>query len=82
MSRNSRVKVVLNRPNVQRQLLNNAQLLDSVQDQVETMAKAHKAIKVYRNANKERGNVVATIPMAVEDAHRGLMSDMLGKVRI
>lgn len=82
MSRNSRVKVVLNRPNVQRQLLNNAQLLDSVQDQVETMAKAHKAIKVYRNANKERGNVAATIPMAVEDAHRGLLTDILGRVRI
>ncbi|RSX53025.1 hypothetical protein [Bifidobacterium samirii] len=80
MSRN--VKVVLNRRNVSRQLLHNKQLLDEVQYQIEGMAEAHDSIKVYRNEDGERGNVVATIPMPVEDAHRGLMSDMLGKVRI
>lgn len=77
-----KVKVVLNRANVSKQLLHNAQLLDDVQAQVEGMAQVHKTIKVYRNANKERGNVVATIPMAVEDAHRGLLTDILGRVRI
>ena len=41
MSRNSRVKVVLNRVNVQEQLLHNKQLLDDVQEQVEGMAEVH-----------------------------------------
>ncbi|KAA8824886.1 hypothetical protein EMO92_08240 [Bifidobacterium reuteri] len=80
MSRN--VKVVLNRKNVSRQLLHNRQLLDDVQEQVEGMAQVHPSIKVYRNEDGERGNVVATIPMQVERKHRGLMKDMLGKVRI
>lgn len=82
MSRNSRVKVVLNRVNVQEQLLHNKQLLDDAQEQVEGMAEVHPSIKVWCNDGGGRGNVVATIPMQVEDAHRGLMSDMLGKVRI
>ncbi|KFI65757.1 hypothetical protein [Bifidobacterium cuniculi] len=77
-----KVKVVLNRANVSRQLLHNTQLLDDVQAQVEGMAQVHPAIKVYRNEDGDRGNVVATIPMAVEDAHRGLMADMLAKVRV
>lgn len=77
-----KVKVVLNRANVSRQLLHNAQLLDDVQAQVEGMARVHPSIKVYRNEDGDRGNVVATIPMTVEDAHRGLMADMLAKVRI
>lgn len=78
----SKVKVVLNRPNVSKQLLHNAQLLDEVQYQVEGMAKVHPSIKVYRNEGGDRGNVVATIPMKVESAHRGLMTSMLGKVRV
>lgn len=78
----SRVKVVLNRANVSKQLLHNAQLLDDVQAQVEGMAQVHQAITVYRNEDGDRGNVVATIPMTVEDAHRGLMADMLAKVRV
>ena len=82
MSRNSRVKVVLNHPNVCRQLLNNTQLLDEVEYQVTGMAAVHPAIKVYRNSGVSRGNVVATIPMAVEDAHRGMLTDILGRVRI
>ncbi|RYQ36631.1 hypothetical protein [Bifidobacterium pseudolongum] len=77
-----KVKVVLNRANVSKQLLHNAQLLDDVQAQVEGMAQVHKTIKVYRNEGGDRGNVVATIPMAVEDKHRGLMADMLAKVRV
>lgn len=82
MSRNSRVKVVLNRVNVQEQLLHNKQLLDDVQEQVEGLAAVHPSIKVYRNEDRGRGNVVATIPMRVEDAHRGLMASMLSKVRV
>lgn len=79
---NGKVKLVLNRKNVSRQLLHNKKLLDEVQSQVEGMAQVHDSITVYRNEDGERGNVVATIPMRVEDAHRGLMSEMLGKVRI
>ncbi|NEG90654.1 hypothetical protein [Bifidobacterium aerophilum] len=78
---NRNVKVVLNRRNVSRQLLHNRKLLDNVQEQVKGMAQAHPAIKTYRNEDGDRGNVVATIPMSVEDAHRGLMADMLAKVR-
>lgn len=81
MSR-TRVKVVLNREAVREQLLHNRQLLDEVEYQVKGMAGVHPAIKVYRNTGGERGNIVATIPMSVEDAHRGLMADMLGKVRV
>ncbi len=77
-----KVKVVLNRANVSRQLLHNKQILDDVQEQVEGMAQVHPSITVYRNEDMERGNVVATIPMSVEDAHRGLLTDLLGKVRI
>lgn len=77
-----RIKFVLNQSNVSKQLLHNAQILDEVQTQVEGMAMVHPSIKVYRNAGPNRGNVVATIPMQVEDAHRGLMADMLGKVRV
>lgn len=81
MSR-TRVKFVLNRESVREQLLHNRQLLDEVQSQVEGRANVHPAIKVYRNTDRERGNIVATIPMSVEDAHRGLLTDMLSKVRI
>lgn len=77
-----KVKVVLNRANVSRQLLHNKQILDDVQEQVEGIAQVHPSITVYRNEDTERGNVVATIPMSVEDTHRGLLTDLLGKVRI
>lgn len=77
-----KVKVVLNRSNVSRQLLHNKQILDDVQEQVEGMAQVHPSITVYRNEDRDRGNVVATIPMSVEDTHRGLLTDLLGKVRI
>ena len=75
-------RFVLNQANVSAQLLHNAQLLDSVQEQVEGMAQVHPSIKVYRNEDTgDRGSVVATIPMTVEDTHRGLMEEMLSKVR-
>ncbi len=75
-------KFTLNRANVKKQLLHNTQLLDNVQEQIEGMAEVHPSIKVWRNDDRDRGSVVATIPMEVEDAHRGLMSEILGKVRI
>ncbi len=68
-------KFTLNRANVQKQLLHNTQLLDNVQEQVEGMAEVHPSIKVWRNDDRDRGSVVATIPMEVEDAHRGLLLD-------
>lgn len=77
-----KVKLVLNRKNVSTQLLHNAQILDDVQVQVEGMAQVHDAIKVYRNDGGERGNVVATVPMRVEDNHRGLMGQILNGVRV
>lgn len=74
-------KFVLNRRNVQSQLLRNPQLLDEVQHQVEGMAQVHPSITVYRNDDGDRGNVVATAPMNVEQAH-GVLSKILAGVKL
>lgn len=74
-------KFVLNRRNVQSQLLRNSQLLDEVQYQVEGMAQGHPSITVYRNDDGDRGNVVATAPMSVEQAH-GVLSKILAGVTL
>ena len=75
----SKIRFVLNRGNVERQLLHNKALLDNVQAQVERAAAGDSRITVYRNDDRERGNVVATAPAAFEQAH-GVLSQMLGKV--
>lgn len=43
------------------------------------MAEVHPSIKVYRNEDTDRSNVVATCPAAVEGAH-GVLTQMIGKV--
>ena len=73
------VKVVLNRKAFKEQILHNATLLDDVQEQMEGMAEVHPSIKVYRNEDTDRSNVVATCPAAVEGAH-GVLTQMIGKV--
>ena len=54
-------------------------VMDDVQEQVEGMAAVDPAIKVYRNEDTDRTNVVATAPAAFEQAH-GVLSQMLGMV--
>jgi hypothetical protein len=75
------VKVVLNRKAFKEQILHNVTLLDDVQEQMEGMAEVHRAITVYRNDDRDTGNVVATAPARVEAEH-GLLTQMLGMVRI
>ena len=77
----SNVRSVLNRGNVERQLLHNKALLDDVQAQVERAAAGDPRITVYRNDDASHGNVVATAPMGVETAH-GTLTRILGQVRI
>ena len=76
-----KVRVVLNRKAFDRQILHElpAPVLDDVQKQMEGMARIAPAVTVYRNDDRERGNVVATAPAAFEQAH-GVLSQMLGKV--
>ena len=76
-----KVRVVLNRKEFDRQILHElpAPILDDVQKQMEGMAQVDPAIKVYRNDDRERGNVVATAPAKVEQAH-GVLNQMLGIV--
>ena len=85
-------RFVLNRRNVQSQLLRNPQLLDEVQYQVEGMAQVHPSITVYRNDDRinvyrnppgvtDRGNVVVTAPMGLEQRH-GTLSRILGSVNL
>ena len=78
-----KVRVVLNRKAFDRQILHElpAPVLDDVQKQMEGMARIDPAVTVYRNDDRERGNVVATAPAAFEQAH-GVLSQMLGKVKI
>ena len=73
------VKIVLNRDAFRQQILHNDTLLDDVQEQMEGMAEVHPSIKVYRNEDTDRSNVVATCPAAVEGAH-GVLTQMIGKV--
>ena len=77
----SKVKVVLDRTNFSDEVLNEAvkPVMDSVQEQMEGMAEVHPSIKVYRNEDTDRTNVVATAPAAFEQAH-GVLSQMLGMV--
>ncbi|OXN01655.1 hypothetical protein [Bifidobacterium vansinderenii] len=75
-------KLVLDRLKVSRYLLHNATILDNVESQFHGMATAHRAIKVYRNEDGDRGNVVATIPKAVEDAHRGTLAGFPGRLTL
>lgn len=55
----SNIRFVLNRKNVERQLLHNKALLDNVQAQVERAAAGDPRITVYRNDDASHGNVVA-----------------------
>ena len=75
----SKVKVVLDRTNFSDEVLKRAvkPVMDDVQEQVEGMAAVDPAIKVYRNEDTDRTNVVA--PAAFEQAH-GVLSQMLGMV--
>ena len=58
----SKVKVVLDRTNFSDEVLKRAvkPVMDDVQEQVEGMAAVDPAIKVYRNEDTDRTNVVAT----------------------
>lgn len=75
------VKFVFNRSAFREQVLHNKVLLDDVQEQMEGMAQVHPSIEVYRNEDRNSGNVVATAPAAVERAH-GVLSRMIGMVRV
>lgn len=76
-----KVRVVLNRKVFGTEALHKAvkPVMDDVQEQVEGMAAVDPAIKVYRNEDTDRTNVVATAPAAFEQAH-GVLSQMLGMV--
>lgn len=75
------VKIVLNRDAFRQQILHNATLLDDVQEQMEGMAEVDRAVTVYRNDDRDTGNVVATAPARFEAAH-GVLTQMLGMVRV
>lgn len=77
----SNVKVVLNRDTFRQQILHNYTLLDDVQEQMEGMAEVDRAVTVYRNDDRDTGNVVATAPARFEAAH-GVLTQMLGMVRV
>ena len=76
-----KVRVVLNRKAFGTEALHKAvkPVMDDEQEQVEGMAAVDPAIKVYRNEDTDRTNVVATAPAAFEQAH-GVLSQMLGMV--
>ena len=76
-----KVRVVLNRKAFGTEARHKAvkPVMDDVQEQVEGMAAVDPAIKVYRNEDTDRTNVVATAPAAFEQAH-GVLSQMLGMV--
>lgn len=76
-----KVRVVLNRKAFGTEALHKAvkPVMDDVQEQVEGMAAVDPAIKVYRNEDTDRSNVVATAPAAFEQAY-GVLSQMLGMV--
>lgn len=72
-------RFVLNRRNVQSQLLNNSKILDNVERQCVAAAGGDDRIGVYRNPPgvTDRGNVVVTAPMGLEQRH-GTLSRILG----
>ena len=76
-----KVRVVLNRKAFGTEALHKAvkPVMDDVQEQVEGMAAVDPAIKVYRNEDTDRTNVVATAPAAFEQAD-GVLSQLLGMV--
>lgn len=76
----SKIRVVLHRTAFREQILHNKKLLDDVQEQMETLAD-DPAVRVYRNEDRDAGNVVATAPAGVEAAH-GTLTRMLGSVRV
>ena len=78
-----KVRVVLNRKAFDRQILHElpAPVLDDVQKQMEGMARIDPAVTVYRNDDRERGNVVAPSPCAVDHAHL-VFSLLLGTVLV
>lgn len=77
----SNIRFVLNRGNVERQLLHDKALLDNVQAQVERAAAGDPRITVYRNDDARHGNVVATAPVALEAKH-GTLTRILGQVSV
>ncbi|MFR4786634.1 MAG: hypothetical protein ACLUAM_09625 [Bifidobacterium adolescentis] len=77
----SKIRFVLNRKNVERQLLHNKALLDNVQAQVERAAAGDPRITVYRNDDASHGNVVATAPVALEAKH-GTLTRIPGQVSV
>lgn len=77
----SNIRFVLNRGNVERQLLHNKALLDNVQAQVERAAAGDPRITVYRNDDASHGNVVATASVALEAKH-GTLTRILGQVSV
>ena len=77
----SNIRFVLNRGNVERQLLHNKALLDNVQAQVERAAAGDPRITVYRNDDASHGNVVATAPVALAAKH-GTLTRILGQVSV
>lgn len=76
-----KVRVVLNKSTFSGEVLHRAvkPVMDDVQEQVEGMAAIDPAVKVYRNEDTDRTNVVATAPAAFEQAH-GVLSQMAGMV--
>ena len=78
-----KVKVVLNRNAFSSEVLHEAvkPVMDSVQEQMEGMAEVDRAVTVYRNDDRDTGNVVATAPARFEAAH-GVLTQMLGMVRV
>lgn len=77
----SKIRFILNRKNVEQQLLHNKALLDNVQAQVERAAAGDPRITVYRNDDASHGNVVATAPVALEAKH-GTLTRILGQVSV
>lgn len=79
----TKVKVKLYRSAFQQEVLHNAvaPMLDDVKEQMEGMAEVHDSIRVYRNDDLDRGNVVATAPDIVETTH-GVLTRMLGMVAV
>lgn len=76
-----KVRVVLKRSAFSAEVLHRVvqPVMDDVQEQMEGMAQVHPSIKVYRNEDTDRSNVVATCPAPVEGEH-GVLTQMIGKV--
>ncbi|NEG96012.1 hypothetical protein CS006_10385 [Bifidobacterium primatium] len=77
------VKVVLKRRAFNQQVLHKAvePVIDDVEAHMRSEAAGDDRIKVYRNEDTDRANVVATCPAPVEREH-GTLTRMLGGVRV